>query len=108
MDEDKRDQLEKDFQEAFNQINPQIQDKLEQASALIREAVALSEQHGIPFRPKKALLGFRMSYIPQSLKEKFAVNDDGEWDDDWYDFWTSITGAHGGGEYDGWQSSQVC
>lgn len=103
-----RDQLEREFTETFNLVHPQIQAKLEQASVLIKEAVALSEQHGVPFRPTKGLLGFRMSYIPTTLKEKFPPEIEDDWDDDWYDFWTNLTGAHGGSEYDGWQSSQVC
>jgi hypothetical protein len=102
-----REQLEHEFAETFNKVHPEIQAKLEQASALIKEAVALSETHGVPFRPAKGLLGFRMSYIPSSLKKKFPPEFTDEMDDEWYDFWTSLTGAHGG-EYDGWQSSQVC
>lgn len=103
-----REQLEREWTETFHKVHPEIQAKLEQASNLIKEAVALSEAHGIPFRPEKAVLGFRMSYIPRSLKEKLPPTVEDGWDDDWYDFWTSLTGAHGGGEYDGWQSSQVC
>jgi hypothetical protein len=110
MDEDKRNQLEQEFEKAFNEVNPKIQAKLEQAATLIREAVSLSEESGIPFRPSRGLLGFRMSYIPSTLNEKWAATRDenGDWDDDWYDFWTQVTGAHGGSEYDGWQSSQTC
>lgn len=106
--EEARDQLEREFTETFNKVNPEIQDKLDKAEILIKEAVALSEAHGVPFRPQKSILGFKMSYIPHSFQEKFPSPNEDNYYDDWWDFWTSLTDAHGGGEYDGWQTSQVC
>lgn len=94
-------QLENEFEAIFNKIHSEIQDKIDAADKLIGEAEALSEKHGIPFR---GVAPFRMSYIPSSLKKKWAAllkEENG------YDFISDFTGAYGG-EYDGWQSSQVC
>lgn len=98
-DGDLQDKLEKEFTEVFEKVHPQIQEKLAQAAKLIDEACALAEEHGVPFRPKVAA-PFRMSYIPDSLQEKFPDFDQ--------DIWSQITGAYGGGDYTGWQQSQVC
>lgn len=96
------EQLENDFKEVFNKIHPEIQDKITQAAKLIGEAEELSEKYGIPFQPDVGI-PFRMSYIPSTLQKKWAklCIDDG------LEFIYDHTGAYGG-EYDGWQSSQVC
>lgn len=100
---EKREALERDFEAVFDKFHPQIQAKMQQAAALIGEAEKLSEQSGIPFRPKFGT-PFQMSYIPKSLKKKWAELQQ---DDEGYEFVGEFTGAYGG-EYDGWQSSQVC
>jgi len=98
--------FEKDFKEVFDKINPEIQSKLEQAHQLISEATSLSEEHGIPFKPKHGI-PFQMSYVPESLEERFPAL---EKDKDWvlHDKMWNLTGAYNSGGYSGWQSSQNC
>jgi len=98
--------FEKDFKEVFDKINPEIQSKLEQAAQLIGEATSLSEEHGIPFKPKHGI-PFQMSYVPESLEERFPAL---EKDKDWvlHDKMWNLTGAYNSGGYSGWQSSQNC
>jgi uncharacterized protein (DUF302 family) len=91
--------LEKEFERVFDEVHPQIQDKLAQAAKLIREAEALSEKHGIPFRPKEEIMFCRPSYLPDSLNEKFPDLDS--------EFWNAVTDAWAY-DYQGWQQSQVC
>jgi hypothetical protein len=102
MDEQEKDmeQLEAAFQKAYDEVHDQIQLKLAQASKLIEEAVKLSEEHGVPFRPEKRLMFCKPSYIPESLSEKFPDLDT--------EFISEITDAYGYGDYPGWQQSQVC
>lgn len=92
--------LEKEFEKIFDEIHPQIQEKLAAAARLIDEAEALAEEHGVPFRPEKTIMFCRPSYIPQSMQEKFPDLDS--------DFWTQVCDAWGGYDYEGWQQSQVC
>jgi hypothetical protein len=94
-------QLEDEFTKVFNEVNPEIQAKIAAANKLIGEAETLSEKYGIPFRGTEP---FGMSFIPGSFKKKWAKLLDQEYG---YDFASDLTGAYGG-EYDGWQSSQVC
>lgn len=91
-------QLETDFEKAFNEVHDQIQLKLTQAAKLIEEAVKLSEDSGVPFKPEEPLTFVRPSYIPRSMEKKFPDIDQ--------DFVAELTDAYG---YDaGWQWSQVC
>ena len=92
-------EMEEEFLKTFNSIHDEIQSKLAAAAKLINEAEALSEAHGIPFRPDETIMFCEPSYIPESLQEKFPELN--------IDFWTEITGAYGYG-YSGWQQSQVC
>lgn len=88
------------FEQTFNSVHDQIQEKVAAAAKLLNEATALSEEHGIPFRPKVGM-PFRMSYIPDSFREKFPeVSDDS--------VWSELTNAYGDTEYAGWQVSQTC
>ena len=88
------------FEQTFNSVHEQIQSKIAAAAKLLDEATDLADKHGVPFRPNVGT-PFRMSYIPDSFKEKFPDVADGS---DWCDF----TGAHGDTYYGGWQSSQTC
>ncbi len=99
-----QEKLESEFEEAFNKVHPEIQEKIAQASALIGEAVSLSEKYGIPCRPEHSISGANMSYIPSTLRKKWAKLYE---EDSYSEFVNDLTGAYGG-EYDGWQSSQVC
>jgi hypothetical protein len=94
------EQMEAEFQKVFDEHHPEIQAKIAAAAKLLAEAEELAEKHGLPFRPKTSVLGFRMSYIPESLDQKFPELEQ--------DFWSHVTGAYGGYDYAGWQSSQVC
>src|ERR1700723_2063982 len=67
--------LEREFLKTFHAVHGKIQENLRQASLLIEEAVKLSEENGMPFRPKFNLCGFKMSYIPRSMEEKFPKLD---------------------------------
>lgn len=91
--------LEREFEKQFNEVHSQIQENLRQAAKLVEEAVALSEKYGIPFRPKVGF-PFRMSYLPESMKDLFPDIDT--------DFVSELTEAHGYWEYGGWQTSQTC
>ena len=88
------------FEETFNSIHAQIQAKMAEANRAIKEATALAEEHGIPFRPQYGT-PFRMSYIPDSFSEKFPEVSES-------DGWQDLTNAHGGYDYTGWQQSQTC
>lgn len=87
------------FEQTFNAVHDQIQEKVAAAAKMLGEATVLAEKHGIPFRPNVGT-PFRMSYIPDSFSEKFPKVADG-WD------WCDLTDANGG-EYSGWQASQTC
>lgn len=90
-------QLEEEFIKVYKEFGGEIQSRLDLAAQLINEAKELSEEHGLPFKPKGQ---FHMSYIPHTLKIKFPDLD--------REFWGDVTGAHGGYDYLGWQHSQVC
>jgi hypothetical protein len=89
-------EIERTFRLAVNDAQARIGAKLIEASKLIDEACAISEETGIPFRAGVSPLG--QSYIPSSLSEKFPDLD--------REFATDIADAHG--EYEGWQYSAVC
>lgn len=57
------------FLELRKEFEKKIDAKLEQASALIKEAVALSEESGIPFHSYPSLLPNR--YVPKTFSTKF-------------------------------------
>lgn len=93
--------LEQEFQKVYDEVNPQIQEKLKQAAHLVNEAEELSEKYALPFRSDYGT-PFQMSFIPDSAAKRWADlygDNDG--------FIGDLTGAYGG-EYTGWQSSQVC
>lgn len=100
MSEESYEQEWKQFEDTFNSVHEQIQEKVAEAAKLLGEATAIAEKHGVPFRPNKGT-PFRMSYIPNSFRDKFPeVSDE-------YD-WCDLTNAHGDTTYAGWQSSQTC
>lgn len=91
--------LEEDFARVCKQHLPQIHEKLNAAAKLINEAEAISEEHGVPFRPQHDIMFCTPSYIPASFKQKWGEDLD-------YDLIYELTDA--GGSYDGWQQSQTC
>lgn len=100
QDYEKYQQMLEQFRQSFDEHHPEIQAKLAAAGKLIAEAEEIAEKHGLPFRPKAALLGFRMSYIPDSMEKKWPGLES--------DDWTEIANAWGGYDYSGWQASQTC
>jgi hypothetical protein len=93
-------ELERQFRTTVNSVSDQIHKKLDEASAALSEAVALSEKHGIPFSASVSFLG--QSYFPTSFPGKFGELDS--------DFVSGITGAYTEyyGEGVGWEHSDVC
>jgi len=93
--------LAQEFQELCNDVGAQILVHVKAASAELRKAVALSEKHGVPFRPNISFLA--NSYMPESFSDsKFAELDNDvvcEIADVWGDYL-----FEGGG----WQHSSVC
>lgn len=85
--------LEQLFRDTYQVVNAQIQEKLSQATELINQAQNLSEQNGVPFNAGG--LPSVISYIPDSLQEKFGELDRGTIND--------ISDTYG--EYAGWQTS---
>ena len=67
--------LEKEFQDLIDSVGTEIEGKLEQAKLLLKEAVKLSEENGVPFYSPVSILG--ETYIPSSFVDKFkALNVD--------------------------------
>ena len=91
-------ELEAAFKKACDEVYEQIQSKLAAASALINEAVELSDQYGVPFCPREDIMWCSPSYVPESFEKKFKGID--------YDFVYDLTEAGGGDT--GWQTSQTC
>lgn len=89
-------EIERAFRLAVGEAQDRIYAKLAAAEKLIDEAVAISEETGIPFSAGVSPLG--QSYLPNSLHEKFPDID--------RSFANEIAEAYG--EYEGWQHSQVC
>ena len=92
-------ELEREFRLKANEVLLKIREKCAASAALLSEAVALSEEHGIPFNSEVSFLG--QSYFPNSFKEKYK----GELDSDLV---YSITDASSEYGYGGWEHSDVC
>lgn len=90
--------LEREFRIKANEVLSEIHRKCSEATRLLSEAVKLSEEHGIPFRPEISFLG--QSYFPNSFEEKYKGVD--------MDLVYSITDASSEYGYGGWEHSDVC
>lgn len=91
-------ELEQEFEKVVNSVKNEIEGKLAHAQKYIREAVRLSEEHGVPFSTGVSEIG--NTYTPRSFtKSKFATLD--------CEFVDSVTGVYET-EYCGWQHSAVC
>lgn len=66
--------LEDDFKKALEDNVILINAKLSQASALLDEALTISEEHGIPFYSSISHLG--QQYTPASFKKLWGELDD--------------------------------
>jgi hypothetical protein len=88
--------LDKEFRSVADKALDEIYEKLGAASKALSEAVALSEQYGVPFHANISFLS--QGYLPVSYKTKFK-------DVSKY-VMTSVTECHN--EYEGWKHSAVC
>ncbi len=88
--------IEREFRLTFDSAQKRIDEKLAIASAALDEAVAISEETGVPFSAYISPLS--QSYLPNSFSEKFPELDSS--------FANEMAGAYG--EYEGWQHSAVC
>jgi hypothetical protein len=96
--------LADEFEALCTKVQPQIIEKLAKARELIDEAVALAEEHGVPFMGSPSRL--RNAYVPESFSSsKFAKLDE--------EIVQEIAGVYG--EYmsevldsGGWLHSAVC
>jgi hypothetical protein len=101
-DEDaEQSELASEFETLCADVHEQIEAKMKVARKAVKEAVAIAEKHGVPFRADVSPLG--NSYLPQSFHEsKFAELDQEvvcEIADVWGDYLF---------ECGGWQHSAVC
>lgn len=88
--------IERQYRIACADAQRRIDEKLAIASAALDEAVAISEETGVPFSAYISPLS--QSYLPNSFSEKFPELDSL--------FANDLAGAYG--EYEGWQHSAVC
>ena len=64
-------ELELEFKALVESVGEEIEAKLKQAKALVREAEKLSDKYGIPFFSSVSILG--ENYIPESFQQKFRA-----------------------------------
>jgi hypothetical protein len=66
-------QLEAEFKALVDSVGIEIEQKLQQAKLLVKQACKLSAEHGIPFYSPVSILG--ENFVPPSFKQKFnALN----------------------------------
>jgi len=93
--------LEQKFRDAFAKYNPEIQEKINAASDLLKAAEKISEDHGIPFYPNAGIVGgMAHGYFPQSFDAIF-----GDLKEQDSDLVNELTGVYQYEDYTGWQSS---
>jgi len=100
-EESSNHELEAEFQALVDGVRINIDAHVEKATEELRKAVALSEIHGVPFRPGISFL--RNSYMPQSFFDsKFSELDQNAV--------CEIASVWGDYLFDGsgWQFSAVC
>lgn len=91
-------ELERDYRKIYWSNSDRIQEKLDQASQLVKEAISISEQTGIAFDTDISLV--RNAYFPRSKLIKFLDLDN--------EFISNITNAYNDYDSIGWQHSAVC
>lgn len=93
--------LEQKFRDACNKYNPEIQEKVELACKLLKEAENISEEYGVPFNNNHTLLGgLAKGYFPQSFDAIF-----GELRKDDEEIIYNLTNVYQFEDQIGWQSS---
>lgn len=90
--------LEREFRVAIPSATLRIDEKLALASKYLDEAVAISEEAGIPFSASISFLG--QSYTPTSLENKFPELE--------REFVNDLTGTYNEYGYAGWEHSAIC
>ncbi len=99
------EELKKEFKEINSNIQPLIQAKLELASQAMKEAIELSEKHGIPFTMVD-YFGVRQDYIPESLKDGKFIPETANYSYDMKNFICGETGSYIGHNVNtGWYNS---
>lgn len=101
------DDIEKKFREVVAEYAGQIEAKLDAAGVLIKDAVKLAEESGLPFRGYCLL---RQTYTPQSFETKWEGLEEAveaKPDGDFYEFMDELVGASPD-EYAGWEASAIC
>lgn len=89
-------EMEREFRALVPDAMKKIDEKLALASKYLDEAIAISEETGVPFSSNISFLG--QSYKPTSFEKKFPEVD--------RELMTNLTGSYN--EYAGWQHSAVC
>jgi len=92
--------LELEFLELVETTGKEIQDKLVEATKLLREATELSRKSGLPFRSNISEAG--QAYVPSTYPEKFAKLDKDKVAD------LLEIGTYTLENADGWEHSQIC
>jgi len=90
--------IERSFRRTYFATMDRIQEKMNQASSLIQEAVKISEEAGVPFSARVSPL--RNSYFPRSQEDKFPGLDS--------EFVSEVTETYNEYECTGWRHSAVC
>lgn len=74
QENDELSPLAQEFEQLCETVQAQIDEKLDQAMAALREAQKLADQHGVPFR--SGISPLTNSYVPANFKKtKFAELD---------------------------------
>ena len=89
-------EYEREFRLAMQPATARIEEKLALASKYLDEAVAISEETGVPFSTGISFL--HQSYRPNSTGEKFPEVDN--------EFIREVSECYN--EYEGWEHSAVC
>jgi len=91
-------EIERDFRKALHYAEEEIQAKLDEAHAALREATKIAERYGVPFR--SSISPISNQYFPRSFEDKFGELDK--------DFVRSVSETYNEYESTGWKHSAIC
>lgn len=94
--------LEKEFVDAINACENEINSQIRIAIDALNVAQQLSEKYGVPFKSEISFL--EQTYTPSSFYKKFGAlmgNED-------VDLYKLASWDHYPNSYEGWEHSQVC